>query len=150
MFEASNGNLVAFFTRRLGADFADDAASLTWERLGRAFDAGRDPELGLVAHEVLYDLSRWMAEAPIPVGLEQDVRELAQGQTFLPQTLAQFPTTFDQSLRDLDDDDRDAFILTDLRGLPSREAADLLDTSHMTVQRRADRARFTLREEIAA
>lgn len=130
---------------------AEEAAAVAWQRLTRAVLAGRDPRIGLVAKEVVYDLAREMAAAPIPIGLEQDVRE-AGGTAlgFLPQALAAFPAAFDNSVRELDESERDVLILTDLRGLTDREAADVLGTSRMTIHRRRDRARQILREEIAA
>lgn len=46
-------------------------------------------------------------------------------------------------------DERQAFALTELRGLTEREAASLLGVSQKTVNRRAEKARLTLREELA-
>lgn len=61
-----------------------------------------------------------------------------------------FASDFDGALRDLDQPERDAFLLTELRGLPSREAAALLGISHTTVVSRRELATATVRKEIAA
>lgn len=105
-----------------------------------------------MAHEVVYDLARQAATAEIPVGLTEDVLDAAAkgGLGFLTQEQAQFPATFDASVRGLEDSEFDAFVLTDLRGLSNREAADVLGTSHTTITRRRESARLALREEIAA
>jgi RNA polymerase sigma factor (sigma-70 family) len=58
--------------------------------------------------------------------------------------------TLNDSLHRLDAQARDAFILTELRGLTEREAADVLDTSQPTVHRRAEAARNYIREELIA
>ncbi len=59
-------------------------------------------------------------------------------------------TTLNDSLRQLDAEARDAFILTELRGLTEREAAGVLDMSQPTVHRRAEAARNYIREELIA
>lgn len=59
-------------------------------------------------------------------------------------------TTLNDSLRVLGQDERDAFILTELRGLTEREAADVLDSSQPTVHRRAEAARNYIRRELIA
>lgn len=61
----------------------------------------------------------------------------------------EFRTGFDLALRALPEPERDAFILTDLRGLDQREAGDVLGTSQPTVHRRAEAARFYLAKELA-
>jgi RNA polymerase sigma factor (sigma-70 family) len=61
-----------------------------------------------------------------------------------------FTEGLDSAVRGLEEPERDAFILTELRGLTTREAADVLDTSPMTVSRRSIAARTTIREEITA
>lgn len=44
--------------------------------------------------------------------------------------------------------DRQAWILTEMRGLTAREAAPLLGVDHTTVHRRAERARTNLKESL--
>lgn len=86
-----------------------------------------------------------------PIGLLTDLAELEESLATgrgLPLSLASFPEDFDYAVRGLPESERDAFILTALRGLTTREAADVLDVSHMTVARRADAARDRLGEEL--
>ena len=52
-------------------------------------------------------------------------------------------------LREVDFLDRSAFILTELRGLTTYEASDVLGIDQSTVSRRADRARRHIKEMIA-
>jgi DNA-directed RNA polymerase specialized sigma24 family protein len=52
-------------------------------------------------------------------------------------------------LRDVEYLDRNAYILTELRGLTTYEAAHVLGIDQSTVSRRADRARRHLKEMIA-
>lgn len=52
-------------------------------------------------------------------------------------------------LREVEFLDRNAFILTELRGLSTYEAADVLGIDQSTVSRRADRARRHIKEMIA-
>jgi RNA polymerase sigma-70 factor (ECF subfamily) len=61
-----------------------------------------------------------------------------------------FPVDFDLALRALPQEEREAFILTELRGLTVREAADVLGTSKSDVDRRASSARTSIRKELAA
>lgn len=117
-------------------------------------EAGRvvDPEalLPLIVKEIRYDGAQESARLPVPVGLAPDVAELVElgYATPLSQSLASFPSAFDAAVRGLEGPERDAYILTELRGLTLREAADVLDTSHITVHRRAEVARHIVREEI--
>lgn len=62
---------------------------------------------------------------------------------------AEISATFDAALRDLPDEERDAFILMELRGTTADEAADLLGVSRRTLYRRLSDATETLREELA-
>ena len=52
-------------------------------------------------------------------------------------------------LRQVEYLDRNAFILTELRGLTTYEAADVLGIDQSTVSRRADRARRHIKEMIS-
>lgn len=53
------------------------------------------------------------------------------------------------TLTDLDDDERNAWILCELRGLPYREAAALLGVTHPTAITRRERAANSIREELS-
>lgn len=68
----------------------------------------------------------------------------------LPLALASFPASFDSAVRRLTEDERGAFILTDLRGLTLREAGEVLGVSHESVRTRRDAAVSALRREIPA
>lgn len=68
----------------------------------------------------------------------------------LPVELAEFPPEFDRAIRELPEDERDSFILTELRGATTREAADILGVSHMTVSRRSNAAHEHVRGLLAA
>lgn len=86
-----------------------------------------------------------------PIGLLPDLAELEEERLSTGASMGRssfFPDAFDTALRGLPDDEREAFIVTELRGLPTREAADVLGTSHMTVHRRAESARLYIREEL--
>jgi DNA-directed RNA polymerase specialized sigma24 family protein len=88
-----------------------------------------------------------------PIGLIPDLAELEESLATgrgLPLSLASFPEDFDYAVRGLPESERDAFILTDLRGLTVREAADVLDVSKSTVDRWADAARDLLGEELTS
>jgi len=61
----------------------------------------------------------------------------------------EFQDEFDAAVRGLEESERDAYILTELRGLSQREAADVLGTSQPTVHRRAEAARHFIKGAIA-
>lgn len=61
-----------------------------------------------------------------------------------------FVGRFSEGLGSLEDLDRRAYVLTEVRGLTDREAADVLGMSHMTINRRAERARNHLKEALGA
>jgi RNA polymerase sigma factor (sigma-70 family) len=86
-----------------------------------------------------------------PAGLIPDLAEIEEELAAHRPHSAEceaFVQSFDGAVRALPSDDRVAFILTALRGLTSREAAGVLDTSHMTTHRRAENARLTVAKEI--
>jgi RNA polymerase sigma-70 factor (ECF subfamily) len=60
-----------------------------------------------------------------------------------------FAAAFDGALRSLPTEERDAFILTDLRGLTQYEAALALNVPAHTVRNRVDRAKALMRKELA-
>lgn len=66
----------------------------------------------------------------------------------LPQHLASFPDAFDNALRALPEPERDAFILTELRGLTTREAGEVLGVSRTTVSRRHSSALELMQDSI--
>lgn len=83
------------------------------------------------------------AIGPDKTGLDH----LPQFQSMTPED-SFFGDAFDRAVRDLDDDPRDAFILGELRGLTTREAGAILDTSHETARARRDAAAADIRKEL--
>jgi RNA polymerase sigma factor (sigma-70 family) len=104
-----------------------------------------------VQHNVI-DTQRTTQRHAVPVGLVPDIAKLEEDglARVLPHTVqrAEFAEDFDTAVRGLEESERDAYILTELRGLSSREVGGLLDTSHMTAYRRAESARNTVRKEL--
>lgn len=79
----------------------------------------------------------------------EDENHLVSG--FVPSVEDQFfATQHDEVVRALEIELRDAYILGELRGLPSREAAPLLGVSHMTANSRRELATTSIREELSA
>jgi RNA polymerase sigma factor (sigma-70 family) len=155
VFKDSYDQVVSHFARRLDNDTAQDAAALVFAKLASAVEQGNtDPVrlLPLIVNEVAWKGARDAARRrEEPAGLAADIAELLELGIARPLTYAEhrFTADFDTAIRALEDETRDAFILTELRGLTTREAGDVLDTSHTTVRRRAEAARLTVRREIA-
>jgi RNA polymerase sigma factor (sigma-70 family) len=82
----------------------------------------------------------WHEENQIGKGRFDGVADLREAESRADLTTA---------LKALDPDDREAWALTELRGLTTREAAAVTGASHMTISRRAERARLTLTKELA-
>lgn len=148
-----------------------DAVASALERLIEAGSADADRFAALVANEsrtlrtkTLRDRKR---EAPF--GLLSDLalleeriederaakgQPLAQDQYAVGQPLtfhgSAFQQTLDAAVRDLPEDERDAWFLTELRGITDREAAEHLGVSYVTVHRRRKQATIRIREELAA
>lgn len=131
---------------------AEDVASAAVTRIA----GGADPRFfGLIVNGLAIDEYRRRGrEYPVDtkelISLEERGEDvLLQGSTL---TLAdvEFRADFDRALRALPAEERDAVILTDLRGLTVREASGVLDTSYVTVHRRAETARTFLKQEVAA
>ena len=61
----------------------------------------------------------------------------------------EFRADFDSALRELPECERDAFILTELRGLTVREAADVLGVARSTVDDRVAAARARLKSALS-
>jgi RNA polymerase sigma factor (sigma-70 family) len=107
----------------------------------------------IAEHQALkgYDASKRRNAVEVPAGLSHDLAEIEEelaAQRAHTADREEFIESFDGALRALPGDELDAFLLTELRGLTSREAAGVLGTSHMTTHRRAESARLHVREEI--
>jgi DNA-directed RNA polymerase specialized sigma24 family protein len=153
LYESSFGKATRVAARIVGHAQAEDIASETMLRAAQRLGEGRslaevEQLIPLIAFGIAANEYR---RGDIPSGLGREDDELghllsARARTFEE---ADFTALFDYGVRALEDDDRDAFILTELRGLTTREAGDVLDTSHTTVRRRAEAARLAVRKEIA-
>ena len=150
LYRSEYRSIRRYFRKRLGENEAEDAAALVFVRLARAYDAGRDPDLGLIVNAVAVDEMRARRYRPSSYGLKPGEIEEPVLYVVEPETSPRrsFRAAFDTALRGLPGAERDAFILIELRGLTSREAAGVLDTSHMTIHRRAESARLTVAKEI--
>lgn len=131
---------------------AEDVASAAVTRIA----AGADPRFfGLIVNGLAIDEYRRRGRE-FPVSAQELVDLESRGEQVLLQgstlTLAdvEFRSDFDRALRALPAEERDALILTDLRGLNQREAADVLETSQPTVHRRAETARTFISQEVSA
>ena len=83
-----------------------------------------------------------------PVGLATELDKLSNAWP-LPERMATFPADFDLAIRGLSEPGRDTFILTELRGLSVREAAEVMGTPKSTVADRLQAARTLIREELS-
>lgn len=132
------------------ADPADAVASAL-ERLIEEGSADADRFAALVANEARTLRTKTLRDRrrEEPIGLLPDLAEMEESLALRGRGLPFFAEDFDRVVRDLPEIERDAFILTDLRGATDREAAELLGVSRMTVNRRADAARSLLRKEVS-
>jgi len=85
----------------------------------------------------------------IPVGGTAELGWVEENQSRFLNRMPFFEGDFDQAVRDLPEEERDAYILTELRGLSQVAAADVLGVSQPTMSRRLDAARDFIREEIS-
>jgi len=60
-----------------------------------------------------------------------------------------FSADFDAALRGLPEEERDVYILTELRGLSQTESARVLAVSQQTVSRRAQAAHILIQKELS-
>lgn len=148
-------------TPGLAEDVVDEVFMRLWDEMldGNAPD---DPVAWLeskVAQEARNErrstTTRWDRE--VPAGSMEDIAELIEGKEedewFEHPDLTlediEFRTDFDAALRELPEADRQAFILTELRGLTVREAADVLSSDKTSIARQAEAARTYIRRELA-
>lgn len=144
--------LTARLARKVGREDAEDIVMQAFVRLGERLE--REPVkdapalLGTIITGLLknhYRDSDARATRETPVGEFHD--ELHPVHDLTLDDL-EFSEDLDAALRGLDEDIRDAFILTELRGLTLREAGDVLGVDNTTVMRRAERARQELVQQI--
>lgn len=145
---------------------AEDIVARSFTKLWRHIENGYRDDLGARLNQIIDSGLKdyWQAQASrraieTPVGGPMDVAYAEDstrknGLTALTVPYAtiedvEFRTDFDRALRGVDEPYRDAFILTDIRGLSQYEAADLLGIDQATVSRRADIARAQIRKELS-
>jgi RNA polymerase sigma factor (sigma-70 family) len=150
--------LLAFYRTRLpDPQEAEDFVQRSFERLLTKSEIQNTRALIFeISKGLLKNEYRDRQTQPDTLSWEQLVGEdgtgldgLAQFQTMSPED-AFFGDAFDQAVRDLDPDPRDAFILGELRGLPAREAAPILGTSFSTAARHRAAATTYIRKELTA
>lgn len=138
----------------IGEAGAEDVAMEAMVRAGQMLEDGVPlEEVGELVTVIAYGLAvdeYRRGESPAGLGMDDQLGALLDARAVSDFEAAEFDVLFDSGVRALEDEQRDAFILTDLRGLTVREAAGVLRTSYPTVHRRAEVARTLLREELAA
>ena len=85
---------------------------------------------------------------PLDPDVRQDGREGTAG-SFSSDEDNELAEKFNEALRSLDQDMREAFTLVHVRGLTTREGAELLDQHYATISRRAELARQLIKEAIS-
>ena len=140
---------------------AEDIVARSFTKLWRHIENGYRDDLGARLNQIIDSGIKdyWQALAArraveIPVGSNADLAYAEDKRTVLSVPYAtiedvEFRTDFDRALRGLESDVRDAFILTDIRGLGIEEAASHLGIDHTTVSRRRELARAQLRRELS-
>ena len=137
--------------RQLSEDVATEA-------LGRlVMDGAERRHFALIVKRIALDKYRQREarhESPVGEletfeGLEEQGRDVLWQGAPLTVEQVEFRTDFDQAVRDLPIElDRQAFLLTTVRGLTYREAAEVLDIDHTSVHRHAERARTQIKEAL--
>lgn len=143
-------DLVRQATRIVGPD-AEDIVHEAYLRIARAVEDGKTGEdaanmLGTTVRNLAFNHLRDNArEEPMELGT---ITGMIDSPRPLNNERAMFVTDFNEALRELPRDQAEAFVLTEIRGLSQREAAEILETSAMTIGRRAESARRTLAREL--
>lgn len=140
------------------ADTAEDLTTQALIQVAAELDRGAVIEkpaayLMRVAQHLLYKETK-RREREQPSGLLTEMEPALESANTrparpLPQSLASFPPEFDSALRALPGPERDAFILTELRGLTTREAGEVLGVNQSTVVRRHGRALERVRKGLS-
>jgi RNA polymerase sigma factor (sigma-70 family) len=160
IFERQNATAKRVALKMLDESAAEDVASETMIRVAARLNQGLTAQeaealVPIIAYGLAVDEYR---RQEIPAGLGHvddwlgsliEEESLAVNEALTVDRDA-FAAAFDNGVRGLNEEDFTAFTLTDLRGLPEREAADVLGTSQKTINRRRESARHILRGAIAA
>jgi RNA polymerase sigma-70 factor (ECF subfamily) len=138
---------------------AEDLAADTFVLLARKLEDGETPlhygaYITVLAEGVLKNEIKRLARgkdttAPVPA-LDAASERLDHMFAYPPLSIedVEFRCDFDRAVRELPEDAREAFILTELRGLTVREAAPIIGVHLDTVARRAEAARARIRSSI--
>ena len=125
-------------------EIVTEAYVALYRQLEHGYDVGDQlARLNLIIANKTKNFYRWKSRHPEdPAGL---VREEWFGHA---PDRPFFADTFDTGVRGLPEPQRDPFILTELRGLTVREAADVLEIPSSTLEDRLQAARTYIREEL--
>lgn len=135
--------------RLRSAPLAEDVAMTAFGKLGEAMERGSVPDpdklLRVITYGLIADIARQGPTREVPL-LDNLPEPGVKGSGHVG---LDFPETFDNVIRGLPKPQRDAFILTELRGLTVREAAGVLGIGRSTLSDRDLAAREQLRKELA-
>lgn len=141
--------------RKVGRETAEDLVGVAFVKLAEAL--AREPVkdapalFGTVVANLLKNHYR-DEESHEEAGLVPLPDATTEDDYFHPRPVSfeelDFTDAFDGALRTLPEPARDAFILTELRGLDQRDAGEVLDVDQSTISRRVERARQALVHQI--
>lgn len=143
----------------LAEDVVDEAYLRLWDTLTSG-DIPEEPEEWLrrrvrtrARNQRRKTLTSWRQERPSGLLLSEDTwpgDAIGPTDPYPPLDFetAEFRADFDAAVRALPDEERDVFILTELRGLSARAAAGVVGTSPDTAERRAEAAHTFIRKEL--
>jgi RNA polymerase sigma factor (sigma-70 family) len=138
-----------------GEEVAGRAFIDLWAAINRQLVTDQRALLFTIADRRATDVLRERYQSGLPRGLEpwelEGGEELPPVWAIIPPEdfdTVEFQTTFDAGLRSLPKDERDTFILTELRGASTAETAHLTDASVRTVERRRAAARTFIAKEL--
>lgn len=151
LFDVEYERLAAYLSRHSDPETGEDLASEAFAKLAANPAADPAPALWRNALGLLSDWRRNRSTRPdtltgIPVGSER--RQGGEARNFSIEA-AMFRADFDRAFRALPPPCAEAFALTELRGLTTREAEQITGVSRPTLSRRAALARSILKEELA-
>jgi RNA polymerase sigma factor (sigma-70 family) len=149
-------DLREFYARRLPD--REDAEDFAQDTIARALERGSTERalLFTIANGLLVDEYRRRERQPEEVSWESLVGPEHEGLDHIPQFQtydfedADFTAVHDRAVRALEPLSRDAYIVGELRGLTSREAADVLSVSRTTANSRRAAATAEIRKELVS
>lgn len=150
LYDERHDALVRQAERIVGAD-AEDVVHEAFVRIARAVeDSGKTSEdaaamLNMTVRNLALNHLRDLREEPMEL---TTITGMIDSPRPLTAERGMFVTDFNEALRALPEDQAQAFILTEIRGLSQREAGEILEVSAMAINRRAEAARRTLAREL--